>query len=142
MAEPSTRRDSQDAAIYTDDTDHSAREFSDLVGPPPAYGVNGTAEQHLEKAHAEDEDDDWDVAWDDQDAEADEPLVLDDDPEELATWSGHASIKGDSDLVRMVLLTFNAIGMTCVATPPGLPNTRQNEDALTRGATASRGAWR
>jgi len=79
----------------------------------PLGGVNGDATRHPEKRVSEDND--WDGGWDDEDEEddEDEALVLEDDPEELATWSGHASVKGSSEIIRMLLLNFNAIGMTC-----------------------------
>jgi len=89
--------------------------------PSPNAG-NGDAVHNLGKGASG--DDDWDGEWDEE-GEEDEALVLEDDPEELATWSGHASVKGSSEVVRMLLLNFNAIGMTCVA-----PLTCHNEPCL------------
>ena len=78
--------------------------------PGTSNGTNGNAAQQSEKRTSED---DWDGEWD-QDDNEDDDLVLEDDPEEMATWSGHASVKGNSEIVRMLLLNFNAIGMTLV----------------------------
>lgn len=77
-------------------------------------GVNGDAAQHPQKRQSEESD--WDTAWevDDPEAEDNEALVLEDDPEDMASWSGQPSIKGGSEIMRMVLLTFNSIGMTFV----------------------------
>lgn len=50
---------------------------------------------------------------------ADQDIDIDQDddyqnPAEMASWTGQPSIRGTSETVRMILLTFNTIGITCV----------------------------
>ncbi|OLN94318.1 General alpha-glucoside permease 2, partial [Colletotrichum chlorophyti] len=42
----------------------------------------------------------------------DEVPVLEQDPAEMSSWSGQPSIRGSSEAMRMVLLTFNTLGIT------------------------------
>jgi len=92
---------------------------------------NGTTENKKEgrRPNVKDDDDDDD---DDDDAseqggagdegeresEGDLTVILAEDPVEMATWSGHPSVKGNSEAVRMILLCFAAIGITYVAALP------------------------
>jgi hypothetical protein len=44
-----------------------------------------------------------------------EALVLEEDPAEMASWSGRPDIKGSSEVVRMVLLCAVHAGITLVS---------------------------
>jgi hypothetical protein len=55
-----------------------------------------------------------------EDDSEEDALVLDSDPIEMATWAGQPSIRGSSEAVRMILLTFASIGITYVLRQPGL----------------------
>jgi hypothetical protein len=44
--------------------------------------------------------------------EEDEALVLEEDPAEMSSWIGQPSVKGSSEMLRMVLLTLNSVGIT------------------------------
>ncbi|KAF9879011.1 sucrose transporter [Colletotrichum karsti] len=63
---------------------------------PGSRGITG---------RSEDSDDDSDDAEDDA-------LVLEQDPAEMSSWSGQPSIRGGSEAMRMILLTFNTLGIT------------------------------
>jgi solute carrier family 45 protein 1/2/4 len=52
----------------------------------------------------------------------DEALVLEDDPANMSSWTGQPSVKGSSEVMRMMLLTFSSVGMTYVSTTPGVPS--------------------
>lgn len=47
--------------------------------------------------------------------EEDDAAVLEDDPVEMASWAGEASIMGGSEAMQMVLLSFISIGITCAS---------------------------
>ncbi len=66
-------------------------------------------------------DERWEARWpaDDEDGDFDDAALIPGevnavDDGDMATWSGQASIKGSSEAVRMVLLTFTSIGITSV----------------------------
>ena len=48
-----------------------------------------------------------------------------------ASWSGTPSIKGSTEAIRMLLLTFSMIGVSCVKRSPPKPCTRQQHSELT-----------
>jgi hypothetical protein len=48
----------------------------------------------------------------------DEALFLDNDPANMSSWAGQPSVKGSSEVMRMMLLTFSSVGMTFVQTSP------------------------
>ena len=81
--------------------------------PRPAHRRAGdSADSFAEKARRRDadgehEDDDFD-----EDEDHDDASVLEEDPVDMANWAGQASIKGRDEVVRMILLTFAAIGIT------------------------------
>ncbi|KAL9943486.1 hypothetical protein ACHAP6_009060 [Verticillium nonalfalfae] len=96
------------------DTD-SNPEIDDDWNPSPATsnpgGYVGPArpaelDRH-ERDTAIDDDDD-----DDDEQPANHRSVLKQDFTEMSTWAGLPHIKGSSEAMRMVLLTFNAIGIT------------------------------
>lgn len=72
-----------------------------------------------------DDDDDaryWQEGEEAGDAEEDDDtlleedaLVLEEDPSEMASWAGQPSVKGSSEVMRMVLLAFNSIGIRSVS---------------------------
>lgn len=43
-----------------------------------------------------------------------EALFLGDDPANMSSWAGQPTVKGSSEVMRMILLTFSSVGMTCV----------------------------
>lgn len=45
----------------------------------------------------------------------DDAFVLEQDPAGMSSWAGQPSIRGSSEAMRMVLLTFNTLGITYVA---------------------------
>ena len=53
------------------------------------------------------------LAPDDEDA----AHFLDDDPANMSSWAGQPSVKGSSEVMRMMLLTFSSVGMTFVQAP-------------------------
>lgn len=101
------------------EVDSAGRKSPDSVGGEPSpggsgggpqpNGLNGDAAHRTEKRISG--GDDWDREWDDEELEDDE-LVLQEDPDDMAQWTGQASVKGSSEIMRMVLLTFSSIGIT------------------------------
>ncbi|WYZ34459.1 hypothetical protein EsH8_I_000735 [Colletotrichum jinshuiense] len=61
---------------------------------------------------SDDDEDDGDDDHDDHDDDEGDALVLEQDPAGMSSWAGQPSIKGSSEAMRMVLLTFNTLGIT------------------------------
>lgn len=40
--------------------------------------------------------------------------MLKEDPAKMSAWIGQPSVKGSSEMMRMVLLTFNSVGITSI----------------------------
>jgi hypothetical protein len=60
---------------------------------------------------------DVDISEGDKDREEDEDdeaLVLEEDPAGMASWAGQSSVRGGSEMMRMILLSFTSIGITYV----------------------------
>jgi hypothetical protein len=53
----------------------------------------------------------------DDEGTQDEADDLTDDPADMSSWAGQPAVKGSSEAMRMILLTFSSIGMTCVSPP-------------------------
>ncbi|KAF6818616.1 sucrose transport protein [Colletotrichum sojae] len=86
-------------------------DVSKLRKPPQAHreepkGPPGSR-RNPDRPNEYDDDED-----DDSGNAEDDALVLDQDPAEMSSWSGQPSIRGSSEAVRMVLLTFCTIGIT------------------------------
>jgi len=103
--------------VHQADVNHPRNISQDRLGG----SRRSSAEEPFENGHKDtgktasiaDEEDDWDRGWgEDDDDPADDAGILDEDPEDMAQWTGEASIKGSSEAVRMMLLTFNSIGLT------------------------------
>ncbi|TEA15202.1 General alpha-glucoside permease [Colletotrichum sidae] len=84
-------------------------DVSKLRKPPLAHREEPreTTPDTRDIADRSDEDSDAE----EHDAE-DDALVLDQDPAEMSSWSGQPSIRGSSEAIRMILLTFNTLGIT------------------------------
>lgn len=75
-----------------------------VEGPRPAkQELDGTESLNENKSEGEEE----------EEGDVEDVLVLEEDPIEMASWEGQASIKGGSEVMQMVLLSFIAIGITC-----------------------------
>ncbi|KAK2754984.1 sucrose transport protein [Colletotrichum kahawae] len=106
------RTPSRSSSSFDDDRSSPIQldDLSKLRKPPQVHreeprrvpGSRGVDER-------EDSDDDDD---DDSDNAEDDALVLEQDPAEMSSWSGQPSIRGSSEAMRMVLLTFNTLGIT------------------------------
>ncbi|KAJ0160624.1 General alpha-glucoside permease [Colletotrichum tanaceti] len=55
---------------------------------------------------------DTDDEYDDHDRAEDDALVLEDPVAGMSSWAGQPSIRGSSEAMRMILLTFNTLGIT------------------------------
>lgn len=55
---------------------------------------------------------DTDDEYDEYDRAEDDALVLEDPVAGMSSWAGQPSIRGSSEAMRMVLLTFNTLGIT------------------------------
>lgn len=42
----------------------------------------------------------------------DEAIFLENDPAKMSSWTGQPSVKGSSETMRMMMLTFSSVGMT------------------------------
>ncbi|KAM0322899.1 hypothetical protein ACHAQA_009241 [Verticillium albo-atrum] len=83
------------------DDDWSARPATNTPG-----GYVGPARPaELDRRERDDDDDD-------NEDPANDRSVLEQDFTEMSTWAGQPHIKGSSETMRMILLTFNAIGIT------------------------------
>ncbi|KAJ0324388.1 hypothetical protein Brms1b_001153 [Colletotrichum noveboracense] len=108
------RTPSRSSSSFDDDRSSPLQldDLSKLRKPPQAHreeprrvtGSRGVGERD----DSDDDDDDSDNAEDDA-------LVLEQDPAEMSSWSGQPSIRGSSEAMRMILLTFNTLGITYVA---------------------------
>jgi hypothetical protein len=83
----------------------------DIILPEQEEERNPSAEEKESWSGAED--------WEEQDDTAtdDEFLVLEEDPAEMSSWAGQPSVKGSSEVMRMMLLTFSSVGITSVLRP-------------------------
>lgn len=108
------RTPSRSSSSVDDNDINAARvvldDVSKLRKPPQAHreeqrGPPGSRRNTDRPNESDDEDDDSGDAEDDA-------LVLDQDPAEMSSWSGQPSIRGSSEAVRMILLTFSTIGIT------------------------------
>lgn len=110
------RTPSRSSSSFDDDRSSPLQldDLSKLRKPPQAHreeprrvtGSRGVGER--DDSDNDDDDDDSDNAEDDA-------LVLEQDPAEMSSWSGQPSIRGSSEAMRMILLTFNTLGITYVA---------------------------
>ncbi|KAJ0365705.1 hypothetical protein COL154_004285 [Colletotrichum chrysophilum] len=108
------RTPSRSSSSFDDDRSSPLQldDLSKLRKPPQAHreeprrvtGSRGVGERD----DSDDDDDDSDNAEDDA-------LVTEQDPAEMSSWSGQPSIRGSSEAMRMILLTFNTLGITYVA---------------------------
>ncbi|KAI8250007.1 General alpha-glucoside permease [Colletotrichum sp. SAR 10_98] len=104
------RTPSRSSSSFDDDRSNPLQldDLSKLRKPPQAHreeprrvpGARGVGER-------DDSDDD-----DDSDNAEDDALVSEQDPAEMSSWSGQPSIRGSSEAMRMILLTFNTLGIT------------------------------
>lgn len=66
----------------------------------------------------------------------DEAPLLENDPAKMSSWAGQPSVKGSSEAMRMMLLTFSSVGMTFVQHRfPKAESTTDNGSAASRGAS-------
>ncbi|KAH0423529.1 sucrose transporter [Colletotrichum camelliae] len=84
-------------------------DLSKLRKPPQ---VHREEPRRVPGSRGVDEREDSDDDDDDSDNAEDDALVLEQDPAEMSSWSGQPSIRGSSEAMRMVLLTFNTLGIT------------------------------
>ncbi|KAL0939357.1 sucrose transport protein [Colletotrichum truncatum] len=102
---PSRSSSSSDSARHVAELD----DVSKLQKPPQAHRgepIRTPGSQDI--ADRRDESDD---GYNSDNAE-DDALVLEQDPAEMSSWSGQPSIRGSSEAMRMILLTFNTLGIT------------------------------
>lgn len=80
-----------------------------------------TTEQEEERKTSAEETESWSGGedWEERDDTAtdDEFLDLEEDPAAMSSWAGQPSVKGSSEVMRMMLLTFSSVGMTSVLRP-------------------------
>lgn len=115
-----------DAFAPIEPTSHSpgfvARGYSDGGQSPTEPTVVVGAEGKLvsfggeERAKSRTDDENWRNKDDRNTAQAadeqDEAIFLLDDPANMSSWTGQPSVKGSSETMRMILLTFSSVGMT------------------------------
>ncbi|KAF4829068.1 General alpha-glucoside permease [Colletotrichum tropicale] len=105
------RTPSRSSSSFDDDRSNPLQldDLSKLRKPPQAHREElrrvPSARGVGERGDSDDDDDDSDNAEDDA-------LVLEQDPAEMSSWSGQPSIRGSSEAMRMILLTFNTLGIT------------------------------
>ncbi|GJC83825.1 general alpha-glucoside permease [Colletotrichum liriopes] len=100
------------SSTEVDDVDRAA--IATIRKPPQAHregdaklsGPRDSAGRQRNERNHVDTDDEYDHAEDDA-------LVLEEDPAAgMSSWAGQPSIKGSSEAIRMILLTFNTLGIT------------------------------
>ncbi|GKT82948.1 sucrose transport protein [Colletotrichum tofieldiae] len=100
------------SSTEVDDVDRAA--VATIRKPPQAHregdaklsGPRDSAGRQRNELNHVDTDDEYDHAEDDA-------LVLEEDPAAgMSSWAGQPSIKGSSEAIRMILLTFNTLGIT------------------------------
>ena len=88
------------------DTGHAIADLSETSNSPairtPSDSRNGSVDEEAQRDEGEDEDERYSEIGGRRSGA------------EMASWSGQPAIKGGSEMMRMVLLTFNAIGITYV----------------------------
>ena len=94
-----------------------ASHIASLAPEPKPHSFDGEEEDRLqiEDGNRQDEGEQQ-IARATSDDE-DDPF-LEDDPANMSSWAGQPSVKGSSETVRMMLLTFSSVGMTYVICPP------------------------
>ncbi|KAK1521736.1 sucrose transporter, partial [Colletotrichum paranaense] len=75
-------------------------------GDTKLFGLGNFPRHHTDTFRRGDNDDGHDYSQDD------DASVLEQDPAGMSSWAGQPSIRGSSEAMRMVLLTFNTLGIT------------------------------
>lgn len=93
---------------------HTDRECAE----PPVVAEaeeDSTPPSDREEDHISAEDEDWEADDDPgptHTTDIDSDPFLDSDPANMSSWAGQPSVKGSSEVMRMMLLTFSSVGMT------------------------------
>ncbi|KAF5517140.1 General alpha-glucoside permease [Colletotrichum sp. SAR 10_70] len=105
------RTPSRSSSSFDDDRSSPLQldDLSKLRKPPQAHREEP---RRVPGSRGVGERDDSDDNDDDSDNAEDDALVLEQDPAEMSSWSGQPSIRGSSEAMRMILLTFNTLGIT------------------------------
>jgi hypothetical protein len=104
-------------AVTTPDLEARNDPFREHPVGAQAYttpnGINGDTERSTGKRKSGD-DANWDQDWGDDDTYDVDDLDPDSGqaPVDMDNRPGQSTVKGGSEMVRMILLTFNAVGMT------------------------------
>lgn len=97
---------------------HTNGNPPDIVGSDEGKHIKADQEEEEEEGETWIEDRDWeDEEGSHATANEDDILVLEEDPTDMSSWAGQPSVKGSSEVMRMVLLTFSSVGMTSVSSP-------------------------
>jgi hypothetical protein len=123
---PSPSSSSYPDSTYRTTANGHATSLPEKNGGPLGGGVGPKEEEtrdtlfDSEEGWVEEEKDDQE--WDDGEQQGGGINTTDDEDDSagMSSWFGQPSVKGSTEVMRMVLLTFNSVGMTFVLilTPP------------------------